>query len=564
MADTTVHILLERARRSGEVEAIRELAAGGAPADEALTWGEWARRSRGCAAALVDMGLEPGDRVAILAGNRMVWPIAEFGSLMAGLVTVGVYPTSTASQIREVLADCQPRVVITGDAEQHARVEEAMAGMPPLMLVTADSATHAVSWESLLDGGMRLLDSDAKCGVELETRLGGIEPATLAALVYTSGSTGQPKGAMLSHRYLLASAESIRQTLGLVPDDRSLSVLPFCHAGERVFGLHTRVFVGMSGALVADYRLLWDAARSYRPTLVGGVPRFYEKLHDSLTAAAIDADRAEDEAWKRNWIQAAIGGAVRLATSGGAMLNPRVAADLSAVGLPVLGAYGLTEHLCVAFNRPERHSFSNVGLPMPGTELRIADDGEVMVRRSALSFSGYWGKLNETAAAFTGDGEWIFTGDFGSLDADGSLAITGRKKELIALAAGKKVAPLAIEARLVSEPWISQAVCYGEGKHYLTALISLRRDLVEQWAHESSIEGDYEAILGHPELLRLVSLMVDRVNETVAPPERVRRFTLLDRDLSVEAGELTETLKLRRSMIAERYRERLESLYQQL
>jgi long-chain acyl-CoA synthetase len=277
--------------------------------------------------------------------------------------------------------------------------------------------------------------------------------------------------------------------------------------------------------------------------------------------ASLERDWQEAVLPIRGWLGGWVGRSLRLATSGGATLPPAVAETLDAAGLTVLGAYGLTEHLCVAFNRPDRYAFDAVGTPMPGTEVRVAPDGELLVRRSALTFSGYHGLGAESAAAFTDGGEWLLTGDLAALDAQRVLRITGRKKELIALAGGKKVAPLAIEARLVEDPWIAHAMCYGEGRKFLSALICLRTTLVAEWARAQGIVCAPADLAAHPAVVARVQALVDRVNADVASPERIRRFHLLGRELSSREGELTETLKVRRPVVAERFRPQLEALY---
>lgn len=283
------------------------------------------------------------------------------------------------------------------------------------------------------------------------------------------------------------------------------------------------------------------------------------------------AGLAVPEELEREWAEASadatrrlrdhFGGRVRLATSGGATFPDHVAEDLDALGLTVLGAYGLTEHLCVAFNRPDRYTFDSAGPPVPGTEIRLAEDGEILIRRSALTFSGYHDRPEETAAVFSPDGEWLHTGDLGTLASDGLLRVTGRKKELIALSTGKKVAPLAIEAQLGRHPWIDRAVVIGEGRKYLSAIITLRCATVTGWAASRELDLSYTELLTHPDVLSEVQKAVDTANEAFSRPERVRRFVLLEHVFTVEAEELTPTLKVRRGRVAERYRDELNALY---
>lgn len=590
---TAARVFLERAARHPERVACRLLAAGGAPRDETLAWGEWAAQARRFAAALVAGGLAPGESVAILAGTGMAWPVADLGVLMAGGVSVGLYPTSAPAQVRQIVADSGARfVVVDGDA-QLAKVLAVRAGIPALRTVIGADASEprTIGWDAWLAYGESELP---RVGAEVDRRVAAASPGDTAILIYTSGSTGEPKGAEISHRCLLASAESIIGALGLGEDDTTLSFLPFCHAAERMFGLYTRIVRGMEAALVPDHTKVWEAAHAYGPTLFGGLPRFYEKAYEALHAEHLRAEGAEREAWDRTvtlgtarsrlvqarrplppsleaewrsvggpFFQRArelFGGRVRRATSGGAVLPAGVAEYLDALGITVLGAYGLTEHLCVAMNRPDAYRFDTAGPAMPGTELRIAADGEILVRRGGLSFSGYRGRPDETAAAF--DDGWLLTGDLGELLADGSLRVTGRKKELIALSTGKKVAPLPIEAELAQDPWIGQAMLYGEGRKFVSALISLRPSMLRRWRNGDADPAHADGILRHPELLTRVQEAVDRVNARLSRTEQIRRFVVLGRELTAEDGDLTPTLKLRRGVVAEKYRGELDALYQ--
>jgi long-chain acyl-CoA synthetase len=611
VGETAVSAFLRRAAEHPHRVALRELAAGGAPADAAMTWGEWARASRRFAAALSARGVRPGHAVAILAGNTFAWPVAEMGTLMAGAVSVGLYPSSPPPQLRTVLADCGAVLAVAGSGEHLRALVQAADGVAALRTivcaadVSADEITAVsgdagarglclVPWSAWEMAGAALLETPEGAR-DVAARTDALRPEGAAAMIYTSGSTGEPKVAVLPHRYLLASAASIRDTLGFGPGDSSLSFLPFCHAAERVFGLHTRVACGMEAGLVRDAGRVWEAAQAFGPTVFGGLPRFFEKAVEALRAEhretsgemrgrwdrTVDlglarlhhreAGRAAPAALEAEWREAGVpvfararaffGGRMRVATSGGAPLPRDAAAYLAALDVAVLGGYGLSEHLCVAFNRADDFSLDTVGPPMAGTELRIAEDGEVLVRRNALTFAGYHGRDRETAEAFTPDGAWLRTGDVGSVDERGMLRVTGRKKELIALSGGKKVAPLPIEARLAEHPWIARAVLHGEGERFVTALVCLRRPAVEAWAGENGVAGEWAEMLRDPRVIATVQRAVDDVNAGLSRPERVRRFALLERDLLAEEDELTPTLKVRRAVVARKHADTLSALY---
>ena len=597
--DTMLAAFLTRARRMPDRVAIEELAAGGAPADLSLTWAQWREASRSFAAALVADGVERGDRVAVLAGNRVLWPIADVGILMAGAISVGVYPTSAPTQIRDLLTDCDAVAIVIDAADQLEKVLAVAPELPRLRrIVCADvpmSSETTRRWRDYLDAGEKVLAEHMDVAAEVDARTSGATPDDIALLIYTSGSTGEPKGARIPHRYLSASAASVRDTLGLLETDTSLSFLPYCHAGERVFGLYTRILCGTRTAHVADHAKLWDAARAFQPTLFGGLPRFFEKVYEALVVREATLDPEARVRWERGialgrerfalrrsgrvvpndlesrWAEAVrpsaglvaglLGGRLRLATSGGATLPVEVADYLDAAGVTVLGAYGQTEHLCAAFHRADAYDTETVGPPMPGTELRVDIDGEVLIRRGPLTFAGYHGKPDATREAFTPDGQWLRTGDLGEIRPNGRLRLTGRKKELIALSSGKKVAPLPIESRLIEDPWIGHAMLYGEGERFVSALLVPRRPVLEAWQREQGLTLDYCALLGHPAVVTRVQTVVDRVNAELSGPERIKRFVLLDRELSVEADELTPTMKIRRAVVTQRYRDRLEPLY---
>lgn len=606
-ATTIPALFAARVAASGDAQALREFDPATGTLMRAHSWREWREASLDVATALVAAGGTAGASLAILAGNTALWPIAELGAVEAGMVTVGVYPTASALQLREQLRDAGVSVLVVDSPAQLDKAREAtaawttplllLADVAPALLREGDGLVREQGWSAFVDDGREARAAGPSARVAVASRAGALRPDDIAMLIYTSGSTGASKGARISHRCVLASAQSVRDTLGLTSADSSLSFLPFCHAAERIFGLYTRIACGMVATLVGEPSRLWEAAVVSAPTLFGGMPRYFEKVYEALLAARSSASpavaarwdaalalgrararqrqrgEAVPEALEAQWcIDRAViepvlarhfGPALRLATSGGAALPREVAEYLDACGVTVLGAYGQTEHLCAAFNRPGRYRHDAVGLPMSGTVMRIAADGELQLQRSALTFSGYHRRGDDTAAAFTDDGAWLHTGDLGTIDADGFLRITGRIKELIALSNGKKVAPLPLETRLAEGPFIAHALMHGEGHPYLVALVTLRWPLVEQWQRARGIDGDRATIAGHPALRAEVAHEIERVNAAVSRPEQVRKFTILPHDLTLEAGELTSTFKVRRAAVASRYAAQLEALYQE-
>jgi long-chain acyl-CoA synthetase len=582
VADSLPSRFRDRARRHPSLLALAE------QDGPSMTWGEWDAAVDACAAAIVRHGHGAGERGAVFAGNTLLWPVADLALQSLGLVSVGVFPTSPAAQLQEVLADCGATIAFVDTPERLAALLAVRPALPGLRtVVAACPAPDGVErWGDWLDAG--------RSGPP--PRYPVLQPYDDAIIIYTSGSTGDPRGARISHRYLLASADSIQHTLALDAGERTLSFLPFSHAAERVFGHARRIVHGGSTMLVPDHRRLWEAAAAFQPTLFGGLPRFYEKLHDALQArrrqlAGTDAARWDagvelgrrrsqlrrcgqpvpvrlEEEWlaaseaARAVLQERLGAALRVGSSGGASLPQQVAEELDASGLTILGAYGLTEHLCVASNRPQHYDFAGAGPAMEGSTVRISPDGEVLVHRCDLTFTGYLNREEETRAMFTADGDWLRTGDLGSLD-NHILRITGRIKELIALSTGKKVAPAPIEARLTLDPWIGQAVLHGEGRSYMTALLSLRREVVEAWAAEQGLAMPYGQLVRDHRVRRRIAAALERVNADVSAPERVRRFVVIDRDLDEDHGEVTPTLKIRRSVVAEHFADQFEALYRE-
>lgn len=606
---TIPQLFAARVAASGDATALRvfDPATGQVAGD--TSWRAWREQVLDLAAALVAAGAGRNDACAILAGNTMPWPVADLAAIHAGLVSVGIYPTVAAVQLRALLLDADATVVIVDSPARLALVRAATEGWERPLLVIADVADGELraaapealvreqGWSATLATGARARRDDPAVLETLAQRLAVQTADDVALLIYTSGSTGEPRGARITHRCAVASARSVRDTLGLTREDSSLSFLPYAHAGERLFGHYTRIACGMLATLVEHPADVWAANAAAAPTLFGAMPRFYGKVYEALRAeraglageaarrwdetVALGRERSRlrqqgealaaprEERWREGQAQMApvlatlLGTRLRLATSGGAALPLEVAEYLDACGVTVLGAYGQTEHLCTSFNRPGHVRHDSVGQAMPGTTLRIAADGEVQVARSALTFAGYHKRERESREAFTDDGAWLRTGDLGTLDEDGFLRITGRIKELIALSNGKKVAPLPLEARLGDDALIAHAVVCGEGRPYLVALVTLRWPLVKRWQEAQGIAGDAAALARHPALRAVVAGVFERANGAVSRPEQVKRFTILPHDLSVEAGEVTPTHKVHRAVVTARYAAEIDALYEE-
>ena len=489
---------------------------------QGISWKRFEEETFDFATALLSHDLKRGGKVCILMGNVPEWPISDIGTIMAGGVGVGLYPTSSAEQIAYIIDHSDAEFVLVDTREQLQKVLSVRDQLPKVRQVIAlDASDDVTSYQAFVERGRA---ERSRLASLLKDRAEGAAPDDVAIMVYTSGTTGPPKGACLSHRYIINSVESLRQTIPIYERDVSFSYLPFCHVAERISGLYNRLYAGASAYFVDDLTRLGEYMLEVKPTVFASLPRFFEKIH----ARAV-ADAASD-------VKDYFGGRIRLATSGGAPLPLEIAEYFDAAGLPILQAYGLTENVCVAFNRPDNYKFGTVGPPMPGCEVRIAEDKEILVR-SEMMFSGYYKAPEETAKVFS-DG-WLLTGDLGEFDEDGFLKIIGRKKELIVTSTGKKVSPALLENMLKEHHLISQAMVYGEGRSFLVALITL------------NARGTRETI----------QPIIDNVNRRVSSTESIKRFAILDRDFEIARDEITPTGKLKRDVITDRFREVIEELY---
>jgi long-chain acyl-CoA synthetase len=562
-----------------------------------ISWERFDEEAHYFASALLSLGLKRGGSVAILMGNVPEWPISDIGTIAAGGVGVGLYPTSSAEQCQFIINHSEAEFVLVDTQAQLKKMLAIRPGLPAvkhIIVLDERAATHSqvvMSYTELIQRGREQRDDLAPL---LRERAETAAADDIAIMVYTSGTTGKPKGALLSHRYVINSVESLRQTIPVFDTDVSFSYLPYCHVAERISGLYNRLYAGASAYFVDDLSRLGQYMLEVKPTVFASLPRFFEKIHARIVAdveAAPPADRARfasaleigrtisrlgqarkkisRELRAQYEVEAAptlqkvkdyFGGRIRLVTSGGAPLPLEVAEFFDAAGLPILQAYGLTENICVAFNRPDNHKFGTVGPPMPGCEVKIAADGEILVR-SEMMFSGYYRAPEETAAMFR-DG-WLLTGDIGEFDAAGFLKITGRKKELIVTSTGKKVAPSLIENMVKENHLISQAMVYGEGKSFLVALITLNPTEARAYARARGIVATTtgQGRAGGDMIRDVIQKQIDDVNARVSSTESIKKFAILNCDFEIEKDEVTPTGKLKREVVTERYRDLIESLY---
>ncbi|WP_307798109.1 AMP-dependent synthetase/ligase [Actinoplanes flavus] len=506
----------------------------------AQTWAQTASAVREIAAGLITLGLRPEDRVAIASGTRVEWIEVDFGVMCAGGATTTVYPSSSPEEVAHILTDSGSRFAFVEDAAQEAKV-----GPHVERVFRMDGLGE------LRATGRKALAADPE--LVLRTT-GAVGPDDLATLIYTSGTTGLPKGVRISHGAWVYQGLAIQAMGFLRPDDVGYLWLPLSHAFGKAL-LACQLSVGFEFAVDGDVSRIVQRLAEVRPTIMPAVPRIFEKVYAGVGASVGGGLKGRLFAWAvkaghRNVladrlvlskVRARFGGRMRFFISGAAALSPDIAAWFGALGLPVAEGYGMTESCATTvFNRPEAPEYGTVGRPLPGTDVRIAEDGEVLLRGPGI-MSGYHG-LDSSETLVDG---WLHTGDIGEISEGGSLRITDRKKDLIKTSNGKYVAPQAIEARFKAIcPLVSQILIHGDGRKYITALIDLDPEVTRT-----------------PEVEAEVAACVERLNAALNPWETVKRFVIIDEHLDVESGLLTPSMKLRRRVAEKRYRSQLDALY---
>lgn len=552
-----------------------------------VTCAEAANQIRAAALGLISLGVQAGDRVVIFSATRYEWAILDFAILAVGAVTVPIYETSSAEQVRWVLQDSEA-VVLFAETDSHATMVAELSGSVPALrevLQIAGSGPNALD---------RLTEAGASVDpAELTARLAALRSTDPATLIYTSGTTGRPKGCQLTQSNLvheIKGARAYHPTL-LRKGERLLVFLPLAHVLARAISMaafHSKVTVGFT----SDIKNLLPMLAVFKPTVVVSVPRVFEKVYNTAeqNAAnsgkgrifAIAAQTAVDwsEACDRGGpglllrakhavfdrlvyrkLRAALGGNCRAAVSGGAPLGARLGHFYRGAGLTIYEGYGLSGTSGgVAISQFNDLKIGTVGKPVPGNSLRIADDGELLVRGGVV-FSGYWRNEQATTEAFT-DG-WFKTGDLGAVDEDGFLTITGRKKEIIVTAGGKNVAPAVLEDQLRAHPLISQAVVVGDAKPFIGALITIDPEAFEGWKQRNSKTAGASVgdLATDPDLIAEIDAAVKQANLAVSHAESIRKFRILPVDFTEDTGELTPTMKVKRKVVAEKFASDIEAIY---
>ncbi len=548
------------------------------------------------ALGLIDLGIEPGERVCILANTRPEWSYADLAITSAGAIVVPIYQTNSAEECHWVISDSDACAIVCEDVQQLAKVAAIRDTLPHLRTIIvidpssgADTTPEIAALAAIPLEALRARGRN-RSREELDARRAGVRPEDTFTFIYTSGTTGPPKGCVLSHGNYRAILDMVEQRISLQNDagDVVYLYLPLAHS----YALLLQLISFDLGVTLAywggDTKQIIGELAEVKPTFLPSVPRIFEKIYTLVCANAPDPEElagavrvgmqvrecqlagqpipgelqapfeeAEEKLFKN--VRAAFGGRLREAVSGAAPIAREILEFFYACGVPVMEGYGMTETATAATAcTPEAHRFGSVGRPFPGVKVRIADDGELLIKGPNI-FQGYHNRAEETFGAIE-DG-WLHTGDLGRVDEDGFVYIVGRKKDIIITAGGKNLTPANIENDLKQCRWISQAVMHGDQRPYPVALITLDEEEISGYAAEHGLPSDISSLAREPSVQALVQEALDRANAKYAQVEQVKKFAILDHDLSQETGELTPTLKVKRGVVNDKYAAVLDSLY---
>ncbi|GEB58699.1 AMP-dependent synthetase/ligase [Streptomyces gardneri] len=602
-------LFLERVERTPDAEAYRypvPAASGAGPDDwKSLSWGQAAERVYAIAAGLIDLGVLPEERVALASSTRVEWVLADLGVMCAGAATTTIYPQTNAEESAFILSDSESKVLIAEDAAQVAKARERRAELPDLhhVVVLDPAGVETDDWVLTLADlearGKAYLEKNAEA---VKERVAAITAEQLATLIYTSGTTGRPKGVRLPHDNWSYMAKAIAATGLVTKDDVQYLWLPLAHVFGKVL-TSGQIEVGHVTALDGRIDKIIVNLPIVQPTYMAAVPRIFEKVYNGVAAKAREAGGAKYKIFQwsagvaRDYakvtqdnfrrtgtasapfgltakhkvadalvykkLREAFGGRLRAAVSGSVALAPDIGYFFSGAGIHILEGYGLTESSAASFVNPgEAYRTGTVGKPLPGTEVRIADDGEILLRGPGI-MEGYHRLPEKTAEVLEPDG-WFHTGDIGELSADGYLRITDRKKDLFKTSGGKYIAPTEVEGQFKAVcPFVSNIVVLGADRNYCSALIALDEPAILGWAAEQGLAGKtYAEVVAAPETEKLVQGYVDRLNEGLQRWQTIKKFRLLPRDLDVEHGELTPSLKMKRPVVERTYQHLIDAMYE--
>jgi long-chain acyl-CoA synthetase len=588
-------MFLDRVAATPQAESFRYPVSGGW---QSTTWQQTGDRVRALAAGLISLGVAAEERVAIISTTRHDWVLADFAIMCAGAATTTVYPTTPADDVAFILADSGSRFAFAENDTQIEKLREYREKLPELEHVVTFDGTADDDWViSFAELERRGREHLSTLPDVVDTAVDAIEPENLATLIYTSGTTGRPKGVRLVHDNWTYEGKAIEALDLLRPNDVQYLWLPLSHSFGKVL-LSGQLAIGFASAVDGDITKLVEQLGVVRPTFMAGAPRIFEKVQHRVTSMVEEEGGAKAKIF--HWaygvgrqvsalqragksvspvlkVQHAIadrlvfsklrgrfGGQVRYFVSGSAALSDKVAEFFHAAGILILEGYGLTETSAASFvNRPHDYKFGTVGWPLPGTEVRVADDGEILVRGPGV-MRGYHNLPRETEETLTDDG-WFRTGDIGELDDQGFLCITDRKKDLIKTSGGKYVAPQAIEVMFKALcPYASAIVVHGDGRNYVSALIALDPEAIEKWAELNGAAGSsYEDLSQRDDVRAMLQGYVDEMNGRLPRWETIKKFAVLPEDLTVESGDLTPSLKVKRKVVEKKYAAVLDGFYEE-
>ncbi|MFO1115104.1 MAG: AMP-binding protein [Beijerinckiaceae bacterium] len=601
---TLPQLLRLRAQAHPQALAIREKEHG---VWKRFTWAHYYETARLVAAGLSALGLKRGDRIAIASENTPEWYYADLGAEMLGAPVTGIYPTNPWPELQYIVRHCGARVVFTGDQEQTDKVLDAIAngdGLPAVeTIVCVDMKgmrnyrdSKLMSFEGLLERGRAHLAANPNVADEIDRSIDACAPDDIAIMVYTSGTTGPPKGAMLTHRNLVYAADRYAKATGLgKPRFETICYLPLCHVAERCYSMVSHLVLGGVVNFAESIDTVAANVREIAPLSFVGVPRIYEKMQQNFMFRLGDSNwlqrRAADWSLKRGRVlsdrrQAGTAGLLdraefrlhwallfrnlqrhlgldrsRMRLCAGAAVSPETIRFFDTIGIPVAQGYGLTECAGVNFVQTDKSPrIGAAGLPLEGTEWKLLDDGEIVLRSPGV-FKGYF--LDDSASKSTVDDEgWLHSGDIVEVLENGEIAVVDRKKAIIITSGGKNIAPSEIENALKDTGLIKEAIVVGEGRKYLGALIQIDYDSVGRWARDRGLAyTNYKSLSLLPETIELVDGLVRETNKKFARVENIRRFVILDKELDHDDGELTATQKVRRSIINKKFARELEIIY---
>ncbi len=588
-------MFLDTVQRFGKKTALMHKVAG---AYQAISYDEFGRIVKDLALGLASLGVTKGDRVALLSENRPQWAFSDFAILSLGAINVPIYPSLLPKQIEYILNDSESKIIITSTRNQTEKVIQILGDLPVLKYIVFmddDGISHskALSFQQVIERGKEF---GAQHPDYYERATQAIHPDDPAGIIYTSGTTGSPKGAVLTHKNFLSNVQGGTATLHIGPEDTFLSFLPLCHVFERMGGHFCPISVGATIAYAESIDTVSQNLVEVKPTIMTSVPRLFEKMY----ARVLDNARAGGPIKQKifNWaiktgekfvkakskgrvgpalqvkynlahklvfskLHQRVGGRLRFFVSGGAPLPKEIGEFFHYAGIKILEGYGLTESSpVIALNLEDKFKFGTVGpaLTKGGVEIKIAEDGEILTRGPHV-MKGYYKKPAETREAIDPDG-WLHTGDIGYLDEDGYLTITDRKKNILVTSGGKNIPPAPIENLLLTSPLIDQVLVIGDKRKFLSALIVPNFELIQAYAREQNIAfNSNEDLVNNPQIVQYLGKEVERLCANLARFEQIKAFRLMPQPFTIEAGELTPTLKIKRKVVEEKYADLIESMY---